>query len=35
MAIKFTQLHAFHAVARNGSITRAAKDLHVSPPTVS
>jgi DNA-binding transcriptional LysR family regulator len=35
MTINFTQLRAFHAVARNGSFTRAAKDLHVSQPTVS
>jgi aminoethylphosphonate catabolism LysR family transcriptional regulator len=35
MTINFTQLRAFHAVARNGSFTLAARELHVSQPTVS
>ncbi len=35
MTINFTQLRAFHAVARAGSFTQAAKDMHVSQPTVS
>jgi len=33
--MKFTQLRSFHAVARAGSFTGAARDLNVSQPTVT
>lgn len=35
MNFKFRQLQAFRAIARNGSITRAAAELNVSQPAVS
>lgn len=33
--MKYTQLRSFHAVARDGSFTRAARNLNVSQPTVT
>lgn len=33
--MKYTQLRSFHAVARAGSFTRAARNLNVSQPTVT
>ena len=33
--MRLTQLRSFHAVARTGSFTRAAEQLHVSQPTVT
>jgi len=33
--VNFTQLHAFKAIAENGSLTRAARLLHVSQPAIS
>lgn len=35
MAINYTQLRAFHAVASEGSFTRASKRLYVTQPTLS
>ena len=33
--MKYTQLRSFHAVAKVGSFTGAAKELNVSQPTIS
>ena len=33
--MKYTQVRSFHAVAKSGSFTGAAKDLNVSQPTIS
>lgn len=33
--MRLTQLRSFHAVARTGSFTRAAEQLHVSQPTIT
>ena len=33
--MKFSQLRSFHAVARTGSFSKAAKQLHISQPTIT
>lgn len=33
--MKFSQLRSFHAVARTGSFSKAAEQLHISQPTIT